>query len=225
MLTDGGACVILWLLLSGANVAKTTAAPCNPNAQVDIYFMIDASGSVKAQNFPHLLQFVNILIGSLPIGQNQVRVGVYRFNHQPTFIFPLNRYYNKAAMQRAVSAIRFTAGTTGTFRVLRQMRLNGFTAANGDRPGVHNIGILITDGISNNPYQTIAEATACKRAGIELFCVGAQIPSMKEVTAIASKPKKPHLFRVNKFHQMKSQAPAIFKKICSQISKYFSNGE
>jgi hypothetical protein len=96
---------------------------------------------------------------------------------------------------------------------------SGFTPKNGARPNVHNVGILITDGLSNNGSATIRQANKAKKYGITMFCVGAQIPSMKEVNKIASKPTKSHVFRYKKFSQMRQGGPAIVKKICQQVNK------
>ncbi|XP_064644645.1 collagen alpha-4(VI) chain-like [Lineus longissimus] len=209
-------------LTTASRVTGTTGKPppCNPKAKVDIYFMIDASGSVRSYNFPHMLNFVAAMINFLPIGQTDVRVGVFRFDHQSSLIFPLNRHYSKAALMRAVRAVRFTGGGTSTQFVLRDLRTVGFTAANGDRPGVHNIGILVTDGISWAQQATLNQATLTKRAGVELFCVGVQIPSTGQIYQIASKPVKKHVFVVKKFVQMSGKAPMISKKICKFVNKH-----
>jgi hypothetical protein len=95
---------------------------CNPRAKADIYFMIDASGSVRRRNFHFLLRFTNTLINSLAIGRNAIRVGVYRFDHRTTLMFNLNRYRTKAALTNAVNRIRYTNGGTYTSTVLQHMR-------------------------------------------------------------------------------------------------------
>ena len=47
-----------------------------------------------------------------------------------------------------------------------------FTPEAGDRPGVPNIGIVVTDGESNRDAElTIPEATKAQDAGIILFAV------------------------------------------------------
>ena len=48
-----------------------------------------------------------------------------------------------------------------------------FTVANGDRPDVPNICILITDGVSNiNSRKTVPNALAAHARGIELYTIG-----------------------------------------------------
>ena len=47
-----------------------------------------------------------------------------------------------------------------------------FTADNGDRPNVPNMGIVITDGRSNDPNATKMEAAAARAKGITMVAVG-----------------------------------------------------
>ena len=48
-----------------------------------------------------------------------------------------------------------------------------FNTANGDRPGVPNVVIFITDGVSNlNSERTIPETLLTHAAGIHVFVVG-----------------------------------------------------
>ncbi|XP_064644906.1 collagen alpha-1(XIV) chain-like [Lineus longissimus] len=200
---------------------KKKTACRNKYAKADIYFMIDASGSVGTQNFVHLLRFTNTLINSLSIGQNTIRVGVFRFDHRTTLMFPLNRHYTKTALRNAVRYIPYTYGGTGTSLVLQQMRTVGFTARNGHRAGVQKIGILITDGIPRSVPNTLRQATLCKQGGITLYSIAAQTPAYAKasIRAIASDPKKGHSFVLDKFTQMTSKAPPIAKRICGTVNK------
>ena len=68
---------------------------------------------------------------------------------------------------------------------------------------------------------TLAQAAACKKAGIEIFCVAAQAPgyAKKAINKIASDPKAQHSFIVDKFSQMTMKAPPIANVICKKLAK------
>ena len=51
-----------------------------------------------------------------------------------------------------------TRGTTNTAGALSEMHNNMFTARNGDSSGRPNVGIIITDGRSNDRDDTVEQA-------------------------------------------------------------------
>ena len=79
------------------------------------------------------------------------------FNHlQVEIQFNLNTFNNKAELFAAVDAIPYIYGSTNTADGIMTMR-NMFNANDGDRDGVPNIGIVVTDGVSNinSRYSTV----------------------------------------------------------------------
>ncbi len=81
---------------------------------------------------------------------------------------------NKNAATNAIS-YPYTAGTTNTAGALNRMREAMYTEPMGDRPGVRNVGIVITDGESNDRDQTFVEAVLSRNEGIELIAVAIDI--------------------------------------------------
>ena len=59
-------------------------------------------------------------------------------------------------------------GKTDTADALRKMRGQMFTLNTGDRIGLQNIGVLVTDGRSSDRLATFEEAAACHAAGIQV---------------------------------------------------------
>ena len=87
-----------------------------------------------------------------------------------------------------------------------------FNGKNGDRPGVPNIGIVITDGKSNRPDQTKAQAEAARQAGIMLFSVGVGSGiSRPELNQMATDPDSTHVFTVDDFSKL-AQIKALFQQ-------------
>ena len=76
-------------------------------------------------------------------------------------------------MQDAVRAINYVGSNTHTAAGIIEMYTNQFTQANGDRPNVENIAIIITDGVSTtNNQRTVPEAINARSRGIRIFSVG-----------------------------------------------------
>ena len=55
------------------------------------------------------------------------------------------------------------------------MRTSGFTSGRGDREGVQNVILLLTDGNSNRPADTFRVTQLAKAQGIHIITVGEHI--------------------------------------------------
>ena len=83
--------------------------------------------------------------------------------------FDLKSYSTKAEILSAVDRIVFNGGGTNTHLALDELRINGFSETNGARPlseGHPRVGIVLTDGQSNNPSMTITAALRVHDADI-----------------------------------------------------------
>ena len=65
----------------------------------------------------------------------------------------------------------YRRGTTNTAEALRVMRETLFTTSRGDRESVRDVGIVITDGRSNDKQKTFEEAVKNREAGIQMLSV------------------------------------------------------
>jgi len=87
--------------------------------------------------------------------------------------FYLNDYTDISSLRAAVHAIPYCDGNTDTAGGLRVMRTQIFNQAYGDRPGVTNVGILITDGVPTREQQNLAaEVQMDKDALIRVLGIG-----------------------------------------------------
>lgn len=94
----------------------------------------------------------------------------------------------------------------------RYIRTTSFLKQNGDRDGVPNIVIVITDGKSNVPVSTSAEADRLKIiATIFSIGIGSQV-GYKELRAIATDEK--HTFTVNNFDALVEIKQSLAIKTC-----------
>ena len=93
------------------------------------------------------------------------------------------------------------------------MKATMFNVSNGDRPGVPNIGIVITDGMSTNGLRTKMAAESARGDGIILFAVGIGLhPNSAELEAIATKPG--YVFTVGDFSKLDQIVELFQEKIC-----------
>jgi len=181
----------------------------------DIAFVLDDSGSVTRKNFNKIKRFAIDIVRSLKIGSNKVRVAVVTFSTRPLINFPLNRYYNKRSLIRAIHKIRYRRGGTNTHYALRTLRTHVFRKRRGDRRHVPNIAIVLTDGKSSNTRAVIREAIKLKRAGVKMFSIGVgKRLRYSELTAMASWPTYQFRFVVKNFYALRRIVYTVTKRTC-----------
>ena len=124
-------------------------------------------------------------------------------------------------MLAAVDRIVYMSGWTYTDLGLDEMRLNGFSAANGARDltdGYPHVGIVLTDGQSNSPPATVAAANRAHAADITMFAVGVGSGVLlSELQVIASTPVCQYLMLLTGFTEMDSLTYAIEKGACEGL--------
>lgn len=107
-------------------------------------------------------------------------------------------------------------GKTNTQDALNTMRRDVFTSRQGDRPGVDNRAVIITDGHSNiQESNTGREAQSARDDGIELFVVAVgRSPGLGEINDIASDPDSEHVYRVRDVSEVEQQAQSLLDALC-----------
>ena len=129
--------------------------------------------------------------------------------------FNLNEYSRKRAIFEAIDDIPYIYGSTNTADAIETMRSTMFTARNGDRRGVPNIGVIITDGISNiNAQRTIPEAEYARREDIHIYTIGIGLTDTRELDAMASVPAAENSFAVNDFDELQGLENRVFSALC-----------
>ena len=165
-------------------------AECNVNG-LDLYFVMDESGSVSLSNYQLMKDFVYDIADSFTIGEDDVRIGVLTFGSNYRFQLLLNTYYSKSSVLSAITNLQYAGTGTNTAAALDALREQGYTSANGGRPlseGIPRVAVVITDGFSNNRAATITAAQNVHDAGIIGFAIGISGADVTELNAIASDP-------------------------------------
>jgi len=95
-----------------------------------------------------------------------------------------------------------------------------FSPANGARPGVRKIAILITDGVANREENmTQIEGNLTKAAGIELFAIGiTQSIDVVQLETIASPPVETHYYYVDNYDLLGTVLNSVRSNVCGAQS-------
>lgn len=192
---------------------------CSSSKGADMVFVLDGSGSVGLTNFQTMKKFVIDVVNSFDVGlgDHQYRIGVIKYSNGAVREFNLNTYHNKSDIVNAVNGINYIGGGTATHLAIDEM-VKSFTAANGARPaneGHPRVGIVVTDGHSNNFQLTNQSAIRAHAAGIIMFSVGVGTGvNIQELQIIASPPICLNQFLLEGFTDFDGLKDAIAKRTC-----------
>lgn len=180
----------------------------------DVVFALDGSGSIGAAIFLKYIEFLRAVVTGLNDG---TRVGVLIFSDSWKILFQLNTFDDKQYIINALYAY-YPGGTTNTAGAIQQVREGMFTAANGDRPDVPNILVLVTDGISNDRNATIGQAILTRNAGISIITVGVGVGDQidpNELEGIASYPTTSNFIPVENENSFMRIVPTLVQALCT----------
>lgn len=180
----------------------------------DVVFAVDASGSIDIANFLKVTEFIKTIVHNLNLyGHNQV--GLELFSFSARLEFNLNEYDSAKKVLDNLGLLYY-GGTTNTADALNKMSTEMFTAANGDRQQSPNIGIVITDGNSDNSTATLAEAARARNQDIVLLAVGiGPAVNQRELEGIASWPQTSNVFNVEDFDSFDNIMEDVVSSICN----------
>ena len=185
---------------------------------IDVMFVVDASGSVRLHNFQKQLAFMKEFVKAFDIGPgaNQVQVGAITFDTLVYNQFNMNTFSTKGSLSTAISGIPWTYRATYTHLALNYVRTNSFTTAAGDRPGVPNVAIVLTDGKSAYSTETSTAAAALQASTTVIgIGVGRNAP-VDEIKAIASGTGDENTYFLE-FNDLSTILGDLDEKICSAV--------
>ena len=142
-------------------------------SKTDVIIILDASTSVRADNFQKMLDFAKDIVDKADIDSGSVRVGAIIYSSEVEIQFHLSDYSTSADVKAAIDRIPYIYGSTNSADALMTTHDLMFGSSNGDRPDAENIAFMITDGISNiNARRTIPEAETAHSKGIRVYAIG-----------------------------------------------------
>ncbi|CAN9503606.1 unnamed protein product [Ophioblennius macclurei] len=190
---------------------------CRTPAIADIVILVDGSWSIGRINFRLVRTFLENLVRAFSVEFDRTRIGLAQYSGDPRIEWHLNAHSTKEAVMEAVKNLPYKGGNTLTGLALTFILENSFKPESGSRPGVPKIGILITDGKSQD--DVIPPAQSLKDAGIELFAIGVKNADVNELKAIASPPEETHVYNVAEFSVMTDIVDGLTKTVCERVDQ------
>ncbi|XP_021360849.1 matrilin-4-like [Mizuhopecten yessoensis] len=183
-------------------------------SKVDLIIILDASGSVGKENYDKMLAFCKDFLRNAEIDSGNVRVGALIYSDRAEVQFNLNSYSTRTEVNQAIDEIPYISGGTNTADALMTMR-NMFNPNDGDRDGVPNICIILTDGESSiNSQRTVPEADKARDEEIHIYAIGIGLRDTKELDGIANKPASDNSFNVQTFEELNALSDQVFSSLC-----------
>lgn len=195
---------------------KISEPPCG-FTDADVVFVLDASTSVMQDNFNKMLALTKQFVNDAAIDDGSVRIAVAIYSSDVIVQFDLDTFTIKTDILRAIDEIPYIYGSTNTFDALKTMRTKMFRRRSGDRYGVKNYAILITDGVSNiNARKVLPEAEKSWLAGIHIYTIGIGLTDTAELYGIATPPASENSIAVDDFDKLEGLPGRIFKGTCGE---------
>ncbi|XP_067826596.1 von Willebrand factor A domain-containing protein 1 isoform X2 [Heptranchias perlo] len=184
---------VAWIFQS--SVLSTGAEHSIQDAEGDLLFLMDGSGSILPYEFTRLKEFVVDLLTPFTIGASDVQVGFLHISDDPVVEFPFNKYMSDTAVQWALLNMKQKLGDTNTGKALSHAKDTMFTQKAGARPDVPKVLVWLTDGVSSDDISQPIQLL--KELGVTIFVVSTGRGNYIELKAAASEPSESHLYYVD----------------------------
>ncbi|XP_041941676.1 collagen alpha-1(XIV) chain isoform X3 [Alosa sapidissima] len=190
---------------------------CATSSIADIVILVDGSWSIGRLNFRLVRNFLESLVTAFDVDINKTRIGLAQYSGDPRIEWHLNAFPTKDAVMDAVKNLPYKGGNTLTGLALTYVQEHSFKPESGARSGVPKIGILITDGKSQD--DVIPPAQSLRDEGIELFAIGVKNADESELQSIASPPIDTHVYNVADFNIMSSIVEGLTRIVCERVEE------
>ncbi|XP_064137666.1 cartilage matrix protein isoform X3 [Loxodonta africana] len=182
------------------------------SSAIDLVFLIDGSKSVRPENFELVKKFINQIVDTLDVSDKLAQVGLVQYSSSVRQEFPLGRFHTKKDIKAAVRNMSYMEKGTMTGAALKYLIDNSFTLSSGARPGAQKVGIVFTDGRSQDYINDAAKKA--KDLGFKMFAVGVGNAVEDELREIASEPVAEHYFYTADFKTINQIRKKLQNKIC-----------
>lgn len=174
------------------------------SAAADVAIALDTSTNLNKKEFDQLLSFVKEMLQPVDIDGGKVRVSLFTYNDKVSMPSHFDTYTTKKDLFDAISNLQYVPGQSNVAGAFRSLRKEVFSKTNGDRPGIDNVALIFTGGISKiNRRWTVPASRAVKRRGISVVGVGVGLPNTFELDSFVSLPRVRNRITANDFASLK----------------------
>uniref|UniRef100_A0A672SCB3 Collagen type XII alpha 1 chain n=1 Tax=Sinocyclocheilus grahami TaxID=75366 RepID=A0A672SCB3_SINGR len=188
---------------------------CVTTAKADIVLLVDGSWSIGRLNFKTIRTFIGRMVGVFDIGPDKVQIGLAQYSGDPKTEWHLNAHATRESLQEAVTNLPYKGGNTMTGMALNYILQNNFKPNMGMRPDSRKIGVLITDGKSQD--EIVVNSQRLRDSDIELYAIGVKNADENELRSIASDPDEIHMYNVNDFSFMLDIVDDLTVNLCNSV--------
>uniref|UniRef100_A0A673FTY1 Collagen alpha-1(XII) chain n=1 Tax=Sinocyclocheilus rhinocerous TaxID=307959 RepID=A0A673FTY1_9TELE len=188
---------------------------CVTTAKADIVLLVDGSWSIGRLNFKTIRTFIGRMVGVFDIGPDKVQIGLAQYSGDPKTEWHLNAHATRESLQEAVANLPYKGGNTMTGMALNYILQNNFKPNMGMRPDSRKIGVLITDGKSQD--EIVVNSQRLRNSDIELYAIGVKNADENELRSIASDPDEIHMYNVNDFSFMLDIVDDLTVNLCNSV--------
>ncbi|KAF7662981.1 hypothetical protein LDENG_00222290 [Lucifuga dentata] len=188
---------------------------CKTKAQADIVLLVDGSWSIGRLNFKTIRAFIARMVGVFDIGPERVQIGLAQYSGDPKTEWHLNTHRTRESLLEAVANLPYKGGNTLTGLALNYILQNNFKENVGMRPNARRIGVLITDGKSQD--DVIVNSQNLRDDGVELYAIGVKNADENELRSIASDPDNIHMYNVADFSFLLDIVDNLTDNLCNSV--------
>ncbi|XP_041660866.1 collagen alpha-1(XII) chain-like [Cheilinus undulatus] len=192
-----------------------TRTRCKTTTKVDIVLLVDDSASITHENFRTILRFIAGIAVKFDIGPDRVQIGLTQYSTRPRIQWHLNTHRTKESLLNGVNKLQQIGGYTYTGCALTHILENDFQPNVGMREDSQKIGILFTDGMSQD--DVIMPSQNLRDNGIELYAIGVGAAYLRELKSIASDPHDTHVYYVSDFDDLLHIFTNFTDNLCDSI--------
>ncbi|KAL0114992.1 hypothetical protein PUN28_010511 [Cardiocondyla obscurior] len=180
----------------------------NKTNQVEMVFLVDASGSIGAENFRSELNFVTKLLSDFTVDATAARIALVTFGGRGNVHRNVDQISKPGPndhkcylLNKQFTNVTYSGGGTYT----RGALLEALAILEKGRETANKVVFLITDGFSNGGDPRPA-AGLLKNTGATVFTFGIRTGNVEELYDIASHPGYTHSYLLDSFVEFEALA-------------------